>query len=654
MQYGDSAQHFLGWMFYRLGPWTFPIGLNPAYGLEMSSSIVYSDSIPLLAIFFKIFESHLPESFQYFGLWVLACFVLQAWFGFKLARIVSPDLLVRALICTFFAIAPPMLFRLGGHLALAGHFLILAGLYSCLARPLRRRILVWSLLIAVAALVHAYLLLMLLVIWGAGLFDRVLHRETDLRRALVECATVIGVLSVVAWQAGYFAVSGGTAAWGYGFYRMNLLSPVDPNDWSRVLPDLPGGGGDGEGFAYFGLGMLMLFGAGGWGLLMRRPPIIPVLRRNIVLIAAALLLTVYAWSDQIGVGFHSLDVGYAGWLGGIQDTFRATGRFFWPAYYLLMLAGAAAVTATFKPTLARWILGLCLIVQIWDTSAGWRALQGYRAEPATSWETQLSSPFWTVVDGRYDTLRALPPSNRQESWSQFAALAASLGMASDIVYLARIDEPGFHQQVARASALIESGDFHESTLYILDESVVERVRRVVGPNDFIANVDGFHVLVPNGLDCRPCLDSAGSAIESIASGRVEDWSFANGSNYELLVEGWSAPESWGVWSDGATSRIQLPFAPSPNLRLTISGYAYGPNAGADIGVRIGRSSGTLRLSATPDEVALDLPNPDGASTIELLVPAPASPSSLGEGEDQRKLGVALISLRVQEYFSQTR
>ena len=61
----DPTQHYLGWLFYRNSEWTFPIGLNPLFGQDLSSSIVYSDSIPLLAIPFKLLGPILPERFHY-------------------------------------------------------------------------------------------------------------------------------------------------------------------------------------------------------------------------------------------------------------------------------------------------------------------------------------------------------------------------------------------------------------------------------------------------------------------------------------------------------------------------------------------------------------------------------------------------------------
>ena len=85
----DPAQHYLGWALFQEGPWTFPIGLNPHNGLSFSNSIVFSDSLPLFAILFKSLRDFLSQPFQYFGLWTLLCFVLQAWFAWKLLGLIA-------------------------------------------------------------------------------------------------------------------------------------------------------------------------------------------------------------------------------------------------------------------------------------------------------------------------------------------------------------------------------------------------------------------------------------------------------------------------------------------------------------------------------------------------------------------------------------
>ncbi len=88
LQNDDSSWHYFVWQFFRQSPLLqFPLGANPRYGLDISSSIIYSDSIPLMAFIFKPISPLLPETFQYFGIWILLCFILQSFFAWKLMSV---------------------------------------------------------------------------------------------------------------------------------------------------------------------------------------------------------------------------------------------------------------------------------------------------------------------------------------------------------------------------------------------------------------------------------------------------------------------------------------------------------------------------------------------------------------------------------------
>ena len=126
---GDATQHYLGWLFYRNGPWSWPLGLNLDYGIDLHNSIVFTDSIPLLAIPFKALSAVLPNSFQYFGLWALTCFVLQAWFAWKLISLFSQDSWLCSLCTALFIFSVPLLSLFPENPALGSLFLVLAALY---------------------------------------------------------------------------------------------------------------------------------------------------------------------------------------------------------------------------------------------------------------------------------------------------------------------------------------------------------------------------------------------------------------------------------------------------------------------------------------------------------------------------------------------
>ena len=83
---GDLTQHYLGWVGYRNSDWTFPIGMMNQVTYPYNISIIFTDSIPLLAVFFKILSPLLPSQFQYFGLWGILCFILNGIISAKILK----------------------------------------------------------------------------------------------------------------------------------------------------------------------------------------------------------------------------------------------------------------------------------------------------------------------------------------------------------------------------------------------------------------------------------------------------------------------------------------------------------------------------------------------------------------------------------------
>ena len=256
--WGDPAANYLGWAFFRNDPWGFPLARVRSYGEGFASSIVFTDSIPWVAIVFKLFRGILSEPFQYFGLWIAASFTLQGAVGFVLARKLGADRIAAALIAGLLLLSPPLLNRLTGHYALTAHWVLLVALGLCLFGRSMRRFYAWIALIALLVATQFYLAVMVMALWFADLVRSWLQREAD-RRVVVAffvatLAVTLGVMAV----CGYFLVDrAGTGADMVGFYRLNAVSLVSSEGlWSRVLPKIPAGFGDYEGFAYLGLGWM--------------------------------------------------------------------------------------------------------------------------------------------------------------------------------------------------------------------------------------------------------------------------------------------------------------------------------------------------------------------------------------------------------------
>jgi hypothetical protein len=264
---GDSAQHQIGWEFFRhTSLWQLPIGLNPALGLVFSSSIVFTDSIPLAAFFFKPFSPFLGDHFQYFGIWILICFVLQYHFAHRILSKFFGDQMSISIASLFFVISPPFLYRMihggHGHIALVSHFLILAAIDHYFDK--RSRNSKWIIILCSGLLIQAYFMPMLTAIWLASVVRRFLPGPIRLKQLAFEIMTTGSSVLAVAWASGYFAVgrSINPEGWNYVF-RWQPLSLIDSGTdgsvgWSRIVRDNAQLAGDTEGFSFLGAGLLAL------------------------------------------------------------------------------------------------------------------------------------------------------------------------------------------------------------------------------------------------------------------------------------------------------------------------------------------------------------------------------------------------------------
>ncbi|MGF6089637.1 DUF6311 domain-containing protein [Pseudomonas sp. 18173] len=656
---GDPATHYLGWVYFRHAPWSFPLGLNPSYGLELGSAIIFSDSNPLLALLFKPFDAWLPETFQYLGLWLLACFVLQAWFAWKLLGLMTGNTMLRLLGAGLFVFSPPMFFRMGWHLSLAGHFLILAALYLALHPALQRRRLAWGALLAATALVHAYLLAMVALIWVADLFGKLLIGKLSRRQGLIELAGLFALVSVCCWQAGYFSIADGAAGAGFGWFRMNLVAPFDPNGWSAVMPNITQGGGDYEGFNYLGLGVLLLVPLAGvaW---FRSDISLRVLLRSRPLLPWALIgLTLFALSNQVGFGRLAFHYPLPDFLVDLASIFRASGRMFWPVFYAIVVLVTFLVVRGYRPRIAMALLAAALVTQIVDTRVGWAGMRTMKMLPQTAaWASPMQDQFWSSAAGHYKNIRAMTPRNQPDQWLAIADFAARHGLKTDAVYMGRMSSSALDSAQDDAQRRLATGQYEADSLYILDDDALDvAINNVHSDTDLLTRVDDFVVLAPGWKHCAQCLamDDEGQAMSSVLRSEPGVVKAFNHKTRQL-GKGWAAPEAWGTWSDGHEAEIVLRVAPrTSSIVIDAMAFVWPPNVSQRVTVsfngievlstRLTEAQGNrlnIPLTAAIRETLAD----DGILNIHLHLPDAISPQSLGLNDDTRVMGLGLKTLTV--------
>jgi hypothetical protein len=506
----DPVQYWLGWTAFARDAWRWPPGANPGWGMELASSIFYSDSIPLLAFAFKALRP-LAEVSQYWGMWIYACGALQAALAWRLMGLATRDPLARLAVAGLFVLQPLLLARLGGHFALGGQFLLLIGLWLCVTPGEGgRRAFAWAALMAAAAMIQAYLLPMVGALWAADWLARAAEpaRRGGWRIA-AEALLVPGAGIAGLWAAGFFLLGGGFGGtWGgYGKMQLDLLAPFDPGYWGAILPDIATADHLEAGNSYPGLGALavLALGALAWMLGPRGG-----LRRHwaLLLVLAGLLLL--AVTHRVAIGGREFEVlPLPDWLVAKADALRASERFFWPVLYAALFGAAAALVRRLGGRRAGFVLAGALAVQAVDLRPGFARLHHYFIVQPPTVPLRLSDPFWLEAARRYDAVRVVPTGMQAPNWEEVAVYAATLRLQTDAVYLARLDPRAVEALNARVAALLERGAHEPRTFYVLgDEAALARARAGMDPErDLLGRFNDRWVLAP-GWRVQPAANSS--------------------------------------------------------------------------------------------------------------------------------------------------
>lgn len=395
----DRGQSAIGMAAYLAGG-SWPALHVPLLAAPEGTSVLLTDSIPLLMLALAPLAPLLPDGWQFLGLWLLLCCGLQTGFAWALVRPYAPDDVTAWRGAALLAVAPVLINRYG-HPSLCAQWLVLWALWIH-ADPLRNRRAAWWLaVIAAAALVHAYLLLMVLAVWGGSLLERLAKgaRLRVLAEAAAGLTLAIAILHVEGVTGGGLA---STRTYG-GRFAMALdawVNPANPG-FTALLPSSPQRDGRGfEGLQYLGAGMILAV-AMAIALTLRRAR-----GAGSDAVAAAPGLARYGWLVPGFAALALVAIGPNPYLWGrpvaaftlpvavidALDPVRAAGRLFWPATYAL---GFVAIRVLLRAERARLLLGIALAVQLIDLAPMFRAVR------ATSVAAEDRTPFHRLRDPRW-------------------------------------------------------------------------------------------------------------------------------------------------------------------------------------------------------------------------------------------------------------
>ena len=445
---GDFSPAQLGWKFFKNDVWRFPIGSNPNFGMYFDGSIIFSDSIPIFAIFFKIIRIFLPENFQYFSLWVLLCIYLQFFFAFKIIFKFTKNLNYSLIGGLFFIFSTIFLNRSGIHLSLMGQWILLSGIYIETINDKNKNKLLYQILnIVLSTVIHFYFTIILILFYVFGKIFDLFKKKIKLINIIKETIILIIPTLTVMYIVGYFTIGlDDGLGWGYGYYNFNLNSFFNPAgrnlfesfNWSQFLEPRKYQNGEHEGFSYLGITGLLFLILFFVNFLFKKYLI--VFNRYKIL-TISLLFLVLATSNNINFGENNIflvpinNLFYA-----LLSSMRASGRLIWPVYYIIFIFGIIYVFRLFenkKPTIVILIL---FFIQIIDIHPGLLKYSLGSQYIDRSIKPNLKNSIWSDLSKDFEIIRILEPQNNSAIYQKLSGyLLKENFKKTDIAYLARVN-----------------------------------------------------------------------------------------------------------------------------------------------------------------------------------------------------------------------
>lgn len=513
---GDLAAYQLSWEFFRQTPLIqWPLIAVPNYGVSFHTVLVSGNALIELPL--KFLRPILPSTFQYVGMWIVGCFVLQGYFAARLLSYFVPNRFVRFVAAAMFVISPALLFRIGiaGHAALAAHWLILWAFYLYFGN--RQSHVAWSILIVLVFTVNIYISVMVLCIYLAAV-GKVLLTGRDARRGssvarLVLVPTLVGALTFIAM--GYLEY--GSSSKGTGFFRLNAAAFFNPefsaqDSFSFILNHFGPvrvrqfAAEEGEGFGYLGLGTILT---------------IPLLVAYVIkhrsatwwrtvfpLLSVCVFLFLVALSNRVVFVRHEFTYPLPDSILNLRQIFRAATRFAWPMYYLLTLAGVVALVRLVSVRVAVTSVALLLVgIHILDQLPG-LAYAHRELSSQPPYRSPLVDPEWNNLAKNYTKINLFPNFDLQvgegspdaefwnTKWYYFARFAVENGLVTGFGYFNRPVTRYLVQDNIKMTRELTSGDLEADVMYVLSNPETwKTAREHLDDKSRALVLDGYYLIL---------------------------------------------------------------------------------------------------------------------------------------------------------------
>lgn len=660
----DLTTQQIGWYFFKNDYWRFPLGLNPNYGNDIGNTIVYSDSIPILAIIFKfllkIFQINISINFQYFSIWYYLCFYLQLFFSYKIFNYLTKNSIISFIGAILILLSPVYLFRISHHGSLVSHWLLLACIYLLIIDHKLLKKIYWFLLIIISSLIHLYFTFIIIIFYFIFLFNKFYVSRKIIFNDFLFSFVIIFSLYVTMYIAGYFEIRyfDGIAG-GYGEYKLNLLSIFDPgsnfNTWSLILPDIKLNTQEqAEGFNYFGLGSLIIILLSFVIFILSKSKF-TVFKKNLIFIFSSIFFTIIALSNKISFGnIEILYIELNNYILAVLSIFRASGRFFWPVYYLILIFSLVFLYKNIKTKKCVTLICACLLIQIIDISG---AIKNYSKIINKVLVNENEDLNYLFQNNKY--LISTGNSNYNPNFSKLSYLTEKFKIQkTNVLNLARVNRKLLAETRYEIYKNFYDKKIETNTIYLIENLSHLRNLQSIFKNDlYFYKIDNIWIMTTYHEELKKQKRLQLSDFKKINLNY--NYKFNNLSTDNFLGLGWSYNNiKSGIWSDGYISSLLLnidkinrdlvfeincdPYLNDKHRDQDLKIY-YNNILIKEINFKFGKKNNNL----IKFELKKELINNNNIE-LRFKFKNPGSPSDYRESPDSKKLGILLKNILVKE------
>ena len=659
---GDGTME-ISWEFFRHQPLIqFPLGLNPNYGLELSSTLAFDGQIPVMSLLFHPLSALLPDRFQYVGIFLLIAFLLNYFFAKKIFLELKFNQVNSTISSVILSMSPVILNRMieNTHYGLTSTFILLIAFLLVLRKD--SNLIRWIAVYLLAVLIFLYYLPMIFAFHSIFLLNRIHKKLESLKSVIAKLFFILLSIFSVMYFIGYLGQGVSSKDVGYGLFRSTLTSLIDPSGWSRILPDLEETDGAYEGFAYLGLPTLILICIFTLLNLIRKNKFKNSDSSFKILWIAAVVLYLFSLSNKVSLGKIDLfSFTIPSQFEIITTSFRSTGRFAWPIVYVFFIWLCFRISKIISSRNFTVLLLSTLILNIFDT---YPQISSQRNSKFSSeYRSKLTDPGWNSIRECYRKIRVYPPTVSVDGYYDFTNLAMDSKLAINTGRFGRFNQSDVLGAFGLMHKEFNTGVYREDSFYIFTnaEFIIPEIvnyqknlaTHTLNDDSAYGELNGYTFIAPNLQNCADGgkLKAAAKGFGAPETQKYQGEKLTFGKNFDTskyILIGFSALEDWGVWSVDEISKISFNTESVSNFNsININARDLATPAN-EFTVSLNDSIiGTCNFSTEFSTCSLPFNFKTLETNILTLSFVPKiirSPKDLGLSEDTRNLGFGMKSI----------